>query len=540
MDDKKTTCFRRILESPELELVLGVHNGLSAKIGEEAGFNALWASGLCMSAQCGVRDSNEVSWTQVLEMLEYMADATRVPIMVDGDTGYGNFNNVRRLIRKLEQRGAAAVCIEDKLFPKTNSFIDGDKQQLAEIDEFCSRIKAGKDTQSDADFCIVTRTEALIAGWGMDEALRRAEAYHAAGADGILIHSKSSSPAEVLAFKREWGDRCPVVIVPTKYYSTPVEMFREAGFSMAIWANHLLRAGIVAMQSCARTLASDGSPIAVEDGLATVQEIFRLQGVAELKAAEERYLPRSTGGSRAVVLAASRGKALGELTEKRPKAMVDVAGRPLLSHIVRAYTGVGIEEIAVVRGFAKETIDLPQLAYVDNDEYAASGELESLAKALAANADDSKNLYVSYGDVIFKRYILEMLADQQAEMAIAVDTDWRESVNRNRPTDFVRCSEPHTRRDFNRRVVLERAGEELAEAEVHGEWMGILRVSAPALPRFRRAVAELTGLLEGRRAPLHRLLTHLVREGQEIRVAYTTGNWLDVDSIDDVIAAGSF
>ena len=108
--------------SDELEFLLEAHNGISAKIGEEAGFKGLWAGGLCMSAQYGVRDSNEASWTQVLEMLEFMADATSVPILLDGDTGYGNFNNVRRLVGKLEQRGIAAVCIEDKLYPKTNSF----------------------------------------------------------------------------------------------------------------------------------------------------------------------------------------------------------------------------------------------------------------------------------------------------------------------------------------------------------------------------------------------------------------------------------
>ena len=106
-----------------------------------------------VGAQYGVRDSNEASWTQVLEMLEFMADATSMPILLDGDTGYGNFNNVRRLVRKLEQRNIAAVCIEDKLYPKTNSFIDGNKQELADIDEFCSRIKAGKDAQQDDDFC---------------------------------------------------------------------------------------------------------------------------------------------------------------------------------------------------------------------------------------------------------------------------------------------------------------------------------------------------------------------------------------------------
>ena len=145
---RKTTAFRELLHSQELEFLMEAHNGLTARIVEEAGFRGIWAGGLCMSAQYGVRDSNEASWTQVLEMLEFMADASSMPILLDGDTGYGNFNNVRRLVHKLEQRGIAAVCIEDKLYPKTNSFIDGNKQELADIDEFCSRIKAGKDAQA--------------------------------------------------------------------------------------------------------------------------------------------------------------------------------------------------------------------------------------------------------------------------------------------------------------------------------------------------------------------------------------------------------
>src|SRR6188474_2618112 len=114
---KKATQFRRLLNSPRLEFALEAHNGLSARIVEEAGFAIIWASGLSMSAALGVRDNNEASWTQVLEVVEYMADATQVPILLDGDTGFGNFNNMRRLVKKLEQRGVAAVCIEDKLFP---------------------------------------------------------------------------------------------------------------------------------------------------------------------------------------------------------------------------------------------------------------------------------------------------------------------------------------------------------------------------------------------------------------------------------------
>ncbi|MCZ6774450.1 MAG: phosphoenolpyruvate mutase, partial [Proteobacteria bacterium] len=288
---KKTTAFRGLLKSGELEFICEAHNGLSAKIVEEAGFKGIWGSGLTISAQYGVRDNNETSWTQVLETLEFMADATTVPIMLDGDTGYGSFNNFRRLIHKLEQRGVAAVCIEDKIFPKTNSFISGNAQPLADIHEFCGKIKAGKDAQQDDDFCIVARVEAFIAGWGLGEALRRAEAYHGAGADAILIHSALAVPDEVLAFKKEWGDRCPVVIVPTKYYATPTEVFEDAGFSLVIWANHLLRASISAMQRTAKQIHGEQNLMSIEDNVAGVDEVFRLQGAEELKEAETRYLP---------------------------------------------------------------------------------------------------------------------------------------------------------------------------------------------------------------------------------------------------------
>jgi phosphoenolpyruvate phosphomutase len=140
----KTTQFKQLLDSSEIEFLLEAHNGLSAKIVEEAGFKGIWASGLCISASLGVRDNNEASWTQVLEVLEFMSDATTIPIMVDADTGYGNFNNVRRLVQKLEQRRVAAMCIEDKLFPKTNSFIRGEQQPLADMAEFLNSAARSK------------------------------------------------------------------------------------------------------------------------------------------------------------------------------------------------------------------------------------------------------------------------------------------------------------------------------------------------------------------------------------------------------------
>ena len=288
---KKTTQLRALLEDGKLSYILEAHNGLSAKIVEEAGFPGIWGSGLSISASLGVRDSNEASWTQVLEVVEFMSDSTSIPILLDADTGYGNFNNARRLVKKLEQRGIAGMCLEDKLFPKTNSFIQGEKQKLAEINEFAGKIKAGKDSQQDPDFCRVARVEAFIAGHGLEEALARAHAYSEAGADAILIHSKIRSADQVLSFKRAWTGPVPVVIVPTMYHTTAVEVFENAGFSLVIWANHMLRTSITSMQKVAAEIFQKKSISEVEYRLVPVHEVFRLQNADELKRAEMKYLP---------------------------------------------------------------------------------------------------------------------------------------------------------------------------------------------------------------------------------------------------------
>ena len=290
---KKSTQFKNLLKSNQVDFLLEAHNGVSAKIVEEAGFKGIWGSGLSISASLGVRDNNEASWTQVLEVVEFMSDATSIPILLDADTGYGNFNNTRRLVRKLERINVAAMCIEDKLFPKTNSFINGEEQPLANIDEFCGKIKAAKDAQEDPDFCVVARIEAFIAGWGLSEALKRAEAYYQAGADALLVHSKISTPGEILAFMKEWRYTCPVVVVPTMYYNTKTEVLAEAGINMIIWANHIMRSSIAAMQQTAIKIFEEQSIASVEKEVVPVAEIFRLQNAAELKEAEKVYLPKN-------------------------------------------------------------------------------------------------------------------------------------------------------------------------------------------------------------------------------------------------------
>lgn len=272
----------------DITFVMEAHNALSAKIAEEAGFPAVWASGLSISATLGLADRNHASWTQVLDVAEFMADHVNVPVLLDGDTGFGNYQNVMRLTRKLGQRGIAGVCLEDKIFPKLNSFL-GENQELTPIDDFCSKLRAAKDSQLDDSFTVVARTETLIAGRGMDEALERAERYREAGADAILIHSKRKTADEVLEFARRWERRGPLVVVPTMYYRTPASAFRDAGISCVIWANHSLRSSISAMRRTTSAIMRNESVAPIEEDIASLDEVFNLTGEVQAREADKRY-----------------------------------------------------------------------------------------------------------------------------------------------------------------------------------------------------------------------------------------------------------
>ena len=539
--------LRAMLESPELEFLMEAHNGLSARIVREVGFKGIWASGLSISAQFGVRDNNEASWTQVVDMLEFMADASDLPILLDGDTGYGNFNNLRRLVRKLEQRGIAGVCIEDKQFPKTNSFLNGERQPLADIEEFAGKIAAGKDTQTDPNFSIVARVEALIAGWGMEEALRRAEAYRRAGADAILIHSKLSKPDEILTFAREWARRSPLVIVPTRYYSTPTEVFRKAGIGTVIWANHLVRSAASAMQSVAKEIHDSETLVNVEDRIASVEEIFRLQDADEYAAAEGQYLASSAAARSAVVLAATRGRGLETLTTDRPKVMLPIAGKPLLRWLVDAFKKHGVNDITVVGGYRADAIDTSGIKLAVNRRYLETDELASLACAVDSLQSDT---VISYGDILCRSYVLRSLVESSADFAVVVDS-LGSAPGDLTIRDFAYCSRSDDRGLFGTPVLLERVtsksdpngGTRDAASLLtppQGQWIGMLKVGVPGLERLKRVFAALQARPDFDRLDMPALLNALIADGAAIEVSYVHGHWRGVNDLEDLRRAVDF
>ena len=534
---KKTTQLKSLLESSSIDFILEAHNGIGARIVEEAGFRGIWASGLTMSASLGVRDNNEASWTQVLEILEFMSDATGIPILLDGDTGYGNFNNVRRLVRKLEQRGIAGVCMEDKLFPKTNSFINSERQPLADIQEFSGKIRAAKDTQQDEDFCVVARTEAFIAGWGLGVALARAEAYRQAGADAVLIHSKLSQPEDILSFMDEWAGRAPVVIVPTTYYSTPTQVFEEAGISLVIWANHLLRGSIGVMQELAAQLRQEKNLLNVEDRVVPVKEVFRLQGAQELQEAEQRYLPVRSDERRAIILAASRGADLGDLTLERPKTMLPVGGEPIIQKLVSQFNRLGIQNVIAVVGYRAEAIDVPSLEKVTNDRFEETKELYSLACAMHLL---DRETYITFGDILFKHYILLNLQEEEGDIVVVVDANVDREHHPTRYTDFVQVSRAYKESYTEEPAYLLRADPGLEPGEADGEWIGMLKVNAAGAAQVKKAIEALKsrdGFCDSRMCDL---FNHLVDSGVGVRVAYVSGHWLDIDDLEIYSESTSF
>jgi len=531
---RSTTRLRRLVTRPDLAFLMEAHDGLSARIAAEAGFEGVWASGLTMSASFGVRDNNELAWSQVVDHVGFMADAAApVPVLVDGDTGYGNFNNMRRLVRKLEQAGVAGVTIEDKLFPKTNSFLRSEQQPLADIEEFCGKIKAGKDSQVDADFVVVARVEALIAGWGLAEAIRRAEAYHLAGADAILIHSRQSSAAEIFAFLDAWANRAPVVLVPTKYWRTPTAEYRARGVSVVVWANHLLRAAVTAMQATARRLHEDQTLIDVEPQVAPLPEVFRLQGDEELEAAERRYLPATRAEVlSAVILAAGAGADFGGLTAAVPKAMLKVQGRPILARLLDDLGHFGCRTVTVVRGDHAEAVNVAGARFVDNPDFATTGEAHSLALAEAALVPGT---LLAFGDIVLKRHIVQALLEEAGEgITLSVDS----ALAGQAVADRARGSRPDAGRFSFEPVHLAAIGDTVSAAGSHGAWIGLLHVGADGAAWLREAIAEARADGTLGRARLADLLTRVLARGRPVTVVYTRGGWVNVNNLADLIDAG--
>jgi phosphoenolpyruvate phosphomutase len=291
MFEGKVAKMRAMLTRPGISVGVGAGDALSARLIDRAGFDFIWSSGFCISASYAVPDASLISMSQFLAAARSMNEVISIPIIADCDTGFGNANNVIYAVKKFEQSGVAGICLEDKKFPKDTSLLEGGRQELAPVEEFVGKIRAAKDTQQNSDFTVIARVEALIAGLGQEEALRRALRYVEAGADCILVHSKSNQPAEILEFVRNWDSPIPLVLVPTAYPSLTAKAIEELGkVKLVIYANQPLRAAVKAQEELLNEIKQAGGIHTVDGMMVPVSHIFELQGVPAMKENEKKYL----------------------------------------------------------------------------------------------------------------------------------------------------------------------------------------------------------------------------------------------------------
>lgn len=283
--------FRSLLKKTSLAVAMAAHNPLGARLVEEAGFDAVWGSGFELSASFGVPDASLITMSDQLEMTRRMVEAVGIPVIADFDTGFGNAVNVDHAVRRYAAAGIAALVIEDKTYPKDTSLREGGRQQLVRIEEFQGKIEAAVAAGGDDGIVVIARVEALIAGLGLDEAIARAAAYSEAGADMILIHSKSTTPDEIEAFVARWDGRRSIVVVPTAYPEFDEARAAETGkIGLVIYGNHGLRAAVAAMRATFKQIRADGGVAAADKRIATVKEIMELQGDAAMRKLEKRFL----------------------------------------------------------------------------------------------------------------------------------------------------------------------------------------------------------------------------------------------------------
>jgi len=545
---KQAAKLRELMARSGIIRTVGAHDALSAKLIERAGFDAIWASGFGISAslKC-IPDGSFLTMTEQLEVTRNIVEAVEIPVIADCDTGFGNALNVMRAVQDYEKAGIAGVCIEDNVFPKRCSFYAGVRRELVSVDEHAGKVRAAKSAQASREFVVIARTEALIAGWGQEEALKRAEAYAAAGADAVLIHSKSPTFDELRAVSRQWSGRVPLVVVPTIFGAVTAEELERHGFKIVIFANQVIRTAIKAMRDTLDVLTRENRAEAVSDRMVALQEVYDLVGVTKMEEDERKFLP--VGGEKITVIIPAAGfeKQLLPLIQDKPKCLLDIKGKTILERQVAALNEVNIKDIAVVRGYQKDKIALPNLRYYDNDRYEETGELASI---FCAENELKGRCLLLYADIIFETGILFKLLSSSADITIVVDQAWVDHHRHKLPRPHVKpdlvCLDhpPATGYRFvspdgpNR---LTKIGQHLDPDQAHGEFIGLAMLSDHGTELLKSAYKKAAATPG---APFHEapslakasltdMLQELVDHGHPVSCVTIYKGWMEVDTFED-------
>ena len=427
--------LKALLEDGKTVRVLEAHNGLSGIIantvevtGDSDGktvvrqFDAIWESSLTDSASKGHPDIEVVTFDSRFHTINEILMVTDKPMIVDGDTG-GDANTFEYTVSKLERAGVSAVIIEDKVFPKRNSLEAGVQQNLQEPEIFAQKIRRGKSIQKSSEFMIIARIESLIAGKSMEDALDRATQYLKAGVDGIMIHSKSKNPDEILEFAEKYKvilkdlklDK-PLVCVPTTYNLITEGELSAAGFSIVIYANHLLRSAYQAMTETAKTLLRDQRSLEADPLCTPVREIFKTVGFLDVK--EKDQQDEQTTNTPVIIPAAGEDPVFKKILNGKPKAMLEIGGKTLLDHQIQTLSNANLADITLIAGYGKDNLHAEGIRILENPDYQKGSMLNSL---MVAKEKMTNGFIMLYSDILMEDHILSKLTECKENIVLVAD-----------------------------------------------------------------------------------------------------------------------
>ena len=553
--------LKAMLAKGKLVRVMEAHNGLSGIVadticiegqsGDQAvtrEFDAIWESSLTDSASKGHPDIEIIGFDSRLHTIQEILTVTQKPMIVDGDTG-GDPSTFEYMVSKMERAGVSAVIIEDKVFPKRNSLEAGTRQVLQEPEVFAQKIKRGKKVQATDDFMIIARIESLIAGTGMADALARARTYLQAGVDGIMIHSKSKQPDEILEFAGKYRSLLneleldkPLVCVPTTYNNILEEELQAAGFQIIIYANHLLRAAYKAMRDTANSILSNQRSLEADPLCAPVREIFDAVGFLDVK--EKDQQDETFANIPVIIPAAGEAPAIESMLKKTPKSMADIAGKTLLARQVQTLSQNHLTDITVVTGYGGDQMKGEGVAFIHYPDYIKGTELDSI---LAAQEKMHNGFLMLYSDILLENHVIAQLLARKEDILLVLDNSiqYLEAVE-GKATDYVIShNRPNRKRrniKFDHQNTIAKIGKKIDPASATHEFIGLAKFSKTGAEQFLQTYHDALKNLEGKiqeaedisQFRLTDLLQEMIDRGFNIHYLEIHKGWLEIHFPKDI------
>jgi len=551
---KRRKRLKELLTSKSGLRMIEVHNGLSGLIastttvddeqGNYLGFDGLWVSSLTDSAAKGHPDTEVIDTSSRLQTIQQLLQVTDKPIIVDGDTG-GEPTQFEYFCSKLENLGVSAVIIEDKKYPKRNSLEKDAIQLLEDPKDFATKVNRAKDVCLSNDFMIFTRIESFIAGRGLEDAIHRANIYLDSMADGIFIHSNAETPEQIYAFMDAYQKLCdqkgfykPVVCVPTTYNQvTDTELF-EKGFSIVIYANHQLRAAYKAMEKVCRSILSHQRSYEALEEIASVSDVMEKVGFLDVKTKDIRYMK-----NRIPVIILGSGKPsgfIGTEIESMPVSNIPIAGQSLLQRQVSTLKEIGLADITLLSGYARNQLSELNIKEIYNGNFAKTKVANSL---MMAREKFSDGFIMLFGDIIFnKKLLMNYLLNVERDILLLVDNSFNLNTRQSiKPTTDLVILSDNDRNQLRKPNMVTKhiadIGNKLPIEQATHEFIGIAKFSkrgAELLVRAYDDIAQLSSELP----PLdfNILIKRLIDEGIDVEALEVNYGWSEVHTLSDIAA----